>query len=575
VKSLDFFQIKEMPETSSLLSMCFSEIQAIGILASLLVGPVEREKFVGAISERLLTFKNLFIIAESQFQAKLNSHPIPILHDPFISYSIPANATILGGYFNLNENIKASEITASYLGAWDHLKYGRLVKAALWYIKSRENFKDGFNYLLDLFDAGYIIDIDQFIRAVFILMDTYAKIDDPFNTVMEINLSIDQETTGPMLNAIENATANKGFNEQRIIDIYSLILGRVLDEITKAKDSKCIGEFMLSCGKFSGKYRLLGAFLAKNEPTLRLTISDKAILSYLEEIHGDLFAEIGMLRITPRHFPIVHESLTSAFSLANKYVKVYGDNGIEKLFEDRLLVPRVLQESFRQTFDKTKSSADMGRVFKLPEEWKYFPLTFVSSLSYIKNIEPSMMRSKLLDKHLLLTEVLNSHFKGSLSYNDIRYIIDINYGMIPNTMTEENAEEQQANDAKQYIKNHFYEIYHTTCTKELAALLPFIYENEHLTSEQLITLSKIYPWNSLIYLAMCMDSDKLDNHVGVLENINAAILLEPTNPRLWNSCQAFCSRYSTQSDAEFAAIMEEWIYLPQHYKVSSQKVGSG
>ena len=54
---------------------------------------------------------------------------------------------------------------------------------------------------------------------------------------------------------------------------------------------------------------------------------------------------------------------------------------------------------------------------------------------------------------------------------------------------------------------------------------------------------------------MCINSDRLGDQKGAQENIQAAILLEPSQESFWQSLQVVCSKFSTQDDSRFASLI--------------------
>lgn len=579
MKNRQFFEITEMPVTSSLLSDCFFEIPITGLLASpLSLGGPKREQFLTYMTERLRPIVMLFSVAEKYFGAKLKLHSFPILYNS--KFWTPTK--ILGGYSDSSTNIKASELAISYLACW-RLEgcHVRLAKATIWYIRSRGNFKDGINYLVDLFEAGYIINENEFAAAGKILVELYAKLDNPFRTINELSLDLDPKTTDLMLKALREATANQYANEQRLLDIFSWILKMVLDETTKARSSNSIGEFVLSKAKIRGLSKVLLNISELYKSTIKLSLAEQAILSQLEEISADIFAEQMGFITQPRHFPLVggtngllHISMNYASYIAKLYKQKYGDDGIEKLFDDRLLVPDYLKEMFRQKFSKSEAANADVKFDSFSEEWNYFPLTFVLFFGMIKDIKPSLMRSELFAKEILLNEILDLYRAANLSKNEIQSTLDEQYSLFRSSIAEETHEDKQQTEEekrlkskesiKHFIKTNFYDIYIYICNKELEMkILPLIRDHDKQNTEevllhtrsQLEELSKLYPWNPAIYHERCINSDWLGDRKGALDNIQAAILVEPTQESLWQSLQVVCSKFSTQDDNRFASLI--------------------
>jgi hypothetical protein len=544
-----------MPVLSAILSLFFLEIQTTGLFASAFVYPPQRKIFRSRVGSHLGPFFTMFSLAEKHFGARMKVHSTPILYNSMLW----THTQILGGYIIRNLDIKASELCRSYLACWLGAAHGRLLKAAIWYVKRKGNFEAGLDYLSDLFEAGYVMSTDEFAGDGLILVNLYFKLEQPLKFIDKLPLIIDPASTNEMLAVIDKAIADKTAKEERVVAVYTRILNRLLDRITSARNAESLGDYVLLGAKIAGLYRLLRFIVETHKSVLKLTLANEAILSQIEEISAD-FGAVNLTFLTnPKHFPLVQDPLRTVFdphtmNVARSYIHEYGSDGVEKFFEDRLLVPKYLKQIYRNKLSKNKSYIPLKN-FSDPKEWKYFPYSFAHLFGILKEIVPSLMRAKLIDKRIIFSEILESQGKSlpkgevrsiiktyvpslmraklidkriisskiprsqrkySLSKSELRSIIKTQYSPYGVSRLLDEYNRRNLKTQEQKISNHFYTNYSNACVKEKQSkFFPLLLDPSKFIDQtdlsnrlfKLEALSDLYPWDPFIYNEMCVYSD--------------------------------------------------------------------
>jgi hypothetical protein len=579
MKNTELFEIEKMPNVSSLLSMFLSQIQVTGLLASFFIdsrsveAPMKRQEFLNGIDKRFEYFTNFMMMAEYN-GAKLELHSIPILYN-----TQHWRSEVLGGYFNPDFNINPSDLVISYRGCWRYAdSHRRLVKAALWYVRSRGDFNYWFDYLVDLFEAGYIIDRKEFVKAGMILLELYAKSENPIQLIEKLALDIDPGTTETALEFIRKGIASQNANDERIRNAYTMILKRLLEEISRARCSDSVGEWVLSFAKIVGLIDFVISMVGSYESILKLTVVDEAIQSQIEEIHADLFSFVATFLFDKKHFPLIHNPFPSlARSVAREYVSTYGDRAIEKLIGDRLLIPECLKDIVNKKVSNGQLDVDITEGTPWPVDWVNYPILFAYPFGLIKGIIYPLMRTQLFQNDQVIKKIFDLFGGPDLFESDVRSIVNSHYF---DDLSSEYAEYTQTHEhmiedpllsrrraLKEYIKRYMYEIHSEMCNEDLnAELVPLIHDYEAASTEELrtfmpplIALLKLYPWYPPLYLEMSIIADYMADQKEALKNIKSAILLEPSSTLIWRSFSVICSKYGTQEEVRFSDAIKNMI----------------
>lgn len=483
------------------------------------------------------------------------------------------------------------------------------------------------DYLLDLFDSGFIINQDELVTVGLTLLELYAKSDKPLEVISTIPLEKDSSTINELIKIIDKVTAKEDPKQHKIQDVYVCIMNRLLNEISTARKASSLGEFMLSCAKINGQFHLLNRITNYYKLGLKLSLADQAFLSQTAEMHADFAVERISLHRSPRHFPIAYlpyginsSNIQWAISVAREYAQEYKEGAIDKLFEDRLLIPYPLKEIFKDFFDKFQYNDTFN--FNLPNEWNQYPLLFALPLAIIKRVKLPFMRSKLLSVDEVSREFIQLYGKSKIGVDEIRQILldeDSEEVLSVNGISREfiqlNGKSKiSVDEIRQILRNKysdeelrgvslfdeplektfksvldkirptnkgtktfFYEIYVDICMKELKTKLPRrVRESDQFSeknklsdrSVQLKALSTLYPWNATIFHEMCIVLNYLNDKNDALENIQAALLLEPNKAPFWRSFMMICLKNGSYEDARFAEIMEGYLSDMAHIKVN-------
>src|SRR4030095_1154539 len=472
-----------MPEISSLLSSSFFEIHLSGLMASLLVGPPKRVKFLACISERIQVLMGLFQIIE-----KIPTFSVKLGYTPFLYNSAMwSRHDVLGGYCANTVNIGLTELAVSYFAAWKFEGlYSRLIKAVLSYIRSGRTFAEGFRYLIDLFESGFVINLNEFISATRILLELYAKCADPLDAIKKIAIEMNPETTQEMIRSIKAIVRKPAMDSEKIREIFGLLLNEAFSKLENAKNIQSIGELLLDWAKLNGLLLVIQDIERNYKTVLRLGITDEALLSPLEELRADIGSLVYRLLLYPRYFPFtdiprdkfpIPLNFLYFFQILIEYKKTYNVDAVKKMVQDRY-VPGYFTDILNEISGEKEPPKDDRRTWS--DKAVYLPVTFAFPLSCIKDAKPTMMRMELLPKDLFANEIKASFGTTTFSKKEINYLFDEQYS----SMFQESEVEEKSNrssrsqktsekkdSATGITKDDLYDLHIRACAKELEAKL--------------------------------------------------------------------------------------------------------
>ena len=263
-------EVDKMPEISSLSSACLFEIKVSGLLASLFVGRPERERFLSRISQRVQVLMSVFQLIEG-----LPGNSVKLAHMPILYNSgMWTEEDVLGGYTGLHVNVRPAELAVSYIAAWKFAGvYSRLVKSTIWYIRLGKTFEEGFKYLIDLFESGFIIDPNEFVRAGVILLELYSKANDPNDVIKRLSIDKDPGTTEEMIKSIEEIITKREVNDEKIREIFGILMKITYDKLGTARTIDSLGEWVLAWAKWYGLVLLVQQIERTYKSNLKLGIA--------------------------------------------------------------------------------------------------------------------------------------------------------------------------------------------------------------------------------------------------------------------------------------------------------------
>jgi tetratricopeptide (TPR) repeat protein len=540
MKILNVFEIKDMPDVSSLASIFFKQIQIIGILG------VNKESLVNVISDRIAFYKVCFELLEKYFGATLKQDLVPILYN---KQEWPLKSK-LGGYST--QDTKASELVTSYLGTWilafESSATRRIIKAVLWYIQEQQDFEKGFCYLIDLFKAGFIVDGNDFVQSGVLLSEIYAK----FETCQELITEISNIEDFYCIDNFDfNGWLNyKELNNHKIQQLFQWLEELIFDEIEITQQVDDADEWLI-------QYQILFTLINFHRKLILVNkesyhsysnLSKYHIDSILEEIICDIWAYILGSTARAKHLPI---SLDWIFINGQFWGSIFG----EEIVEARVLIPKNL----------TKLN------FK---EWPKSLVNFSNLPAFIisnnNGINMALMRTKLFDKSQILQKINDLKILDKLNIPS-KEIDDILTTQYFNALTQEaiaeiegkSKSEQTAiqnnsdlvRDKKYNIEDLLYEIHLELCVEEIdQKLRPLIRQSENYENiiAQLTALSELYPWLSSIYQELGIRYDELGDSDSAISHFKSAIILEPTNANIWQSLGFMYSKNGSSKEAHFS-----------------------
>lgn len=455
------------------------------------------------------------------------------------------------------------------------------MKSTIWYIRSGKTFAEGFKYLIDLFESGFIIDPNEFVRAGIILLELYSKANDPNDVIKRLSIDKDPGTIEGMMESIQTIITKREVNDEKIREIFGILIKITYDKLGTARTIDSLGEWVLVWARWYGLVLLVQQIKRAYKSNLRLGIAEETILSPLEEFKAD----VGSLRdrlAVPRYYPFTDMpgaiefplpiNFTYVFMLFMQYKEKYAEDAVNKLLQDRCM-----PGYFRSILDYLNGKKDAIPDLTSPwaDEALYLPVSFAFPMGCITDIEPTMMRMELLPKHLLVKEDEKANGRSKPSKRQIDQLYQEYTSIFPQ-FKEVKRDSQgvyfarvkrtpKIQKAQEELEDIMYQLHLKACVSELEELISK-YETRADTLDQRelqdrkVTFEKIlkmYPWFPFAYQELCIINDRMGDGLAAKQNIQAGLLLDLTNPSIWQSFKVICNRYSTKQDAIIAGAIAD------------------
>lgn len=425
----------------------------------------------------------------------------------------------IAGYSRTDEKILPSAMLSTYTGNWrldlskqDEGCTARLLKCAL-FVRSQSNFHTAFNYLLDCSSQGLTLKRESVFRALCLLAGLESIFSDDKHPLKRI-FGKQPNYPSEWMDA-EFVIDRSGIHISSSIlkAVIQTLIDRCLRTIDKTKNSESYGAWLRLQ---SALYVLISALfefceLFKYSPKQSLD----TLFSQFEEIRCDAGGVIELACRQRNKALLGKFGFVNARVLLNAFSAQFGrDEGIERAFNERALIPHALKEHFLN--DSSLES--------LPDEWS---------------------KVKPLDAWPLFTAIYDNSAEGVLF-----------------VFSEVAKEQAPSNTGAEIIK----------------IINSLIKQGEfgHAVTikDKLLRLAQDYPYNSYVKreLAICLDRcNSIDEALPVLE---LSLLLNIEDKEAWRSLGVVLSRKGRKREGKVAYEFFRMLADSVHFSKPNSTIGN-
>ncbi len=276
------------------------------------------------------------------------------------------NPSLVCGYgYVSNAPIFAREVLTSYLGVWNHARQehgvgGRVARMGLSYA-AENSWSEGFRFIQDLYENGYLVRVRDLAIAAAGLADIYVRGADLDLKQVDLSSDAGEDRTDALLDQHSERPPDLGRAEQ-LIDWYCDYAN---ERIRDAREAGSADEWVLHYARLAGLLECLRPLNAKYGKDVELSPATRATLSLCEEIRSDLGAYARLLLLISRDNRPLKPNRTVLYIAASMYRSRLGEGYLEKLFLDRLVLPRALMEVVSSVSDVDNLNDN-----QLPPGWR-------------------------------------------------------------------------------------------------------------------------------------------------------------------------------------------------------------
>lgn len=518
--------IDNMPQMSSILSGLFKQLQMAALFTQYFeTAPREpTESFLERFGSRPALLNSILTATEMYRPGSVVTDPVPAVANR-AHWSSPQD---LGGYLS----VKPNELLASYLGTWNLGAQSakscpfRLIRVGFWYWHRTNDVFAALGLLFDLNRSGFFLQATHFAQAVFKLCDAYTR---DFNIDLLENHNFESQSADDDLTRVLEDLSPRPHNPAKVQAAIEWVQDYAIDSAQRAREAKTPDEWFMHHSLLAGPAEIL-VWLDREHKTT-LTIAQRAIASQFEEIGADLGAVGRVTWLAAREYRPLQINFSGAKVVALSYRRTYGGEWLDKLLEDRVLLPEALRDAFAAAYDGGALNT-LPKV-SVPPDWQQVSEWIAWSLAVAAERDPFVLRTCDFDGSVIKTKCEEMGFapEGTTKFHEF-------------------SSEAQSEARYALIK------------EELAGLIhsPDVFSDDAETAiKKLQEILSLYPWNNFARLELGIRYDQTGHVAEGFREIRASILLEPTYALAWKSLSVVLNRLGNRQDAILAAAISEMI----------------
>lgn len=536
-------KINGMPNLSVVCSDFLHEMRIIGLLSSYYEVFHKSDIDVSeALASRLALSRAVFQFLEYEHSAEI-AGGIPFLYNA-ASWSSPQ----FGGYTR-GSDVKLSEITVSYLTCWlaslrrDSELTPRLSKAALSYVSRTRRFDLGFQYLIDIYAHGYVLERSSFLDSYSRLLRLYAcsREDSLLEFVADLTPgSISDEDVRLLNEHTDEIVRTNSTDAKKVSANFEWVLDQTYKNIDHAKAASTADEWVLSCCLVYGLVELVQRLTSEFREALQLGLAHSAMLTQLEEIRADLGAFSVVTRTKYSYRPMLYDPLSLPL-LRLCYEKIHGNDWLERLTADRLVIPDQLKHllNLKEGTPRTR-----------PERWIVFSEKCSFPFGLITGVQPIFMRRTLFPVEAVLKQL------GTVQFQDVS---KQNFDKVVSTLYQDPPGIVLINSEREVVEA-LSQVHKDLCLQEMQTeMIDATSERFPEKIDRLLYMRREYPWLGFVARELAICNDEAGDHSGAVSVLVAALVLEPNDPISWHSLGVVCLHLGFRVEYDLCLAIEYMI----------------
>lgn len=537
------------PTVSALLLRLVRSLRALGLLSSYygIARHVSTDAFAESTQPHLFVTKAVLEVLEQLAGARLSG-----AETPFVSNRLSWSCSSLGGYATSEVDVRASEVVTSYFRHWfgAHQSVEAVGSSFLFAVFDRvratKDVRSGLEYAFDLHDAGFILRREVLITLVDTLLAAHVRVPDAARRVAGLPAGLPEAALSALFQEIDSRAPD----DRRVAEAYGWLWDRHDAAVEAARAAPGAGEQLLSWASLSGVIEALERFEHRYRGRLPETLALKAMRSFREENAADVGGAARTVFLWSRYRP-VRPNISVYAVLWRQYAEHFGRSWVEKLHEDRLVIPDTLVPFFDDHLRDAMVDRARGREREVPwpAQWTTFSPDLAPFFATLLQRPFLTMRSRRFPAAVVqerLRAWAADRPAARWSEDERAAVVDKEYN---GTFSLPLLDRLPKYDAEE-VEGALEDIHGVLCQEELRArLLPLVGDYESLSQLErrrriaaLRELGELYPWLSPIHheLAILHDfSGELD--LGI-DDVSRAILLTPDSADAWKSLGVLLGR---------------------------------
>ena len=420
----------------------------------------------------------------------------------------------LCGYIGDGIEVSNTELLTSRRDMWLFaLRYpeqfkNHFLKCALWFTQNHGNdYQAGLSLLLALFADGWFIKVTPFTETINSFARYYAL--DPDLSPLNGTTVSDTADINKALSSLTRQYEKVSINIDRFNEILGSAIDLVLDRVEQVYESQNLDDWIIGQTSLYGPALWL-SFMFVSGDALGLSAPNMAMLSRFDEMSADVSAST-MFRLKQAELELPPTfNLHGYEELAGTYREQFPGDWLDRLTEDRLIMPNAVRDIVRQADPATLDKVELGDKYSMPSPQIALPFCIAHGRY------PALARSVDFSWDQMTSQLLAM---GATKPVDESQIVAARRALL----------EQES-------------ILFATAVKELPRFSPRSFRD-------MFEMQKLYPWHP----TLCLESAKLmpsPMDLGHAESyFNRSIALEPTNPDAWRAIARRAERRGFGADS--------------------------
>jgi hypothetical protein len=516
--------IESASRISELLSKLFMQLQLFGLFSAHFQTSLE-EAVLDRLTIRPALLTTVATAIEGSATLALSLSAVPTISNR-AQWSSPNK---LGGYADRDLTVKLSEIIASYLGCWqnavehpDSASF-RFIRLAFWYWREKGDVFAALELLADLYSAGFFLSQNHFGDAALTICDACTRDFDIATLAAQAFGS--QEADRAVALAVDNLSERPHSSDkaQQLVDWW---IERAIDQSERARAAPDPDDWVVQVAGLRITVQILHSLVERHRSYM--AAAQRAIASQFEEVRADLGGAALVERLIAIEGRPLLFRVTGVEAVSIEYQRILGEGWLDKMLEDRLLVPNALCTNVVKAYSGTPNSR--AREIEIPAEWRMVSESVAWPLCAAFGRDVDIECSQ--------------EFEGDRVVAACRKL-----GYEPESDGEGYTPNEFSSEAQAHARREL-------SVTQLATLLrdgSLFAEASANVVARLEEIATLYPWNHMIRRELGIRNDQSDNIEEGFRQMRAAVLLDPTDAMNWHSLSVVLRRLGEERDALLAA----------------------